>query len=133
MNIFLDDIRIPYEVGNYIFPVTLIDQYRKEEWIIVRNYDEFCQAIEDNYPYISKISFDHDLADIHYDPSTWIEDFEYDEKTGLDCAKFLIDYWQNKNNTKVKFPQCYIHSMNPVGAKNIKNLINNYLKTNYER
>lgn len=127
-NIFLDDIRQPYEVGNYIFPVALREQYRKEEWLIVRNYDEFCQAIRNNYPYISKVSFDHDLAEIHYDPSTWQEGFIYDEKTGLDCAKFLIDYWQNENDAKVEFPQCYVHSCNPVGAENIKNLLNNYLK-----
>lgn len=128
MNIFLDDIRMPYEVGNYIFPVALREQYRKEEWMIVRNYEEFCEAIEQCYPHISKISFDHDLATIHYCPSTWTEGFEYEEETGLDCAKFLINYWQNENDAKVAFPLTYIHSMNIVGAENIKNLLNNYLK-----
>ena len=81
--LFLDDIRMPWQVGNYIYPVELRSEYRLQNWIIVRNYKEFINTInEKGFPQC--ISFDHDLADIHYDPNTWTESFEYQEETGYD-------------------------------------------------
>jgi hypothetical protein len=125
-NLFLDDIRMPYQVGDYIRPISLRSMYRLKQWEIVRNYDEFVSIIfEKGIPSI--VSFDHDLAEIHYDPSTWTEGFKYHEKTGLDCAKYLIQICQD---FKVDWlPEWYVHSMNPVGGENIKNYINSYEKT----
>ena len=61
--LYLDDVRIPQTEG----------------WEIVRNYDDFVKWIEENgLPDI--VSFDHDLAEVHYDPSTWRQSFEYHEK-----------------------------------------------------
>jgi len=120
MKVFLDDVRMSYE------PVTWMHQrigkentIYLEEWEIVRNYDEFIKIIKDNYNDITHVSFDHDLADIHYDPLTWVEGFEYKEKTGYDCAKWMKSFYEEK---KLKLPVIYIHSMNVVGTENIKKL-----------
>lgn len=72
------------------------------------------------------VSFDHDLADIHYDPSTWTESFIYKEKTGKDCAKWLIDYCLDNNQ---KFPKYIVHSMNTVGKENIIRLVENFISS----
>lgn len=121
-NLFLDDIRQPWEAGNYMYPVEVRSLYRLKEWIIVRNYKEFVHCINENgLPNL--VSFDHDLADIHYDPATWTESFKYQEETGYDCAKWLVDYCIE--NT-LKLPNFLVHSMNPVGRDNIKRYLENY-------
>lgn len=125
-NLFLDDIRNPVEVGNYIYPIELRQLYRKLKWKIIRNYNDFVKIIEKNgLPEI--VSFDHDLALIHYNPLTHIESFEYDEKTGFDCAKWLVNYCIN--NSKI-LPVFYSHSMNPIGKENIIKYLNNFSKHN---
>lgn len=120
--LFLDDIRMPSHVGNYMLPIELCPMYREENWEIVRSYDEFVAWILKNgLPDV--ISFDHDLAAIHYEQHTWQESFEYLEKTGYDCAKWLVNFCAHEC---ISLPKYYIHSMNPVGAENIKNLLNNF-------
>jgi hypothetical protein len=47
------------------------------------------------------------------------------EKTGLDCAKWLV---AESMNSKIPLPQIYTHSANPIGAANIMGYVNNYLK-----
>ena len=105
-----------------------------DDWVIVRNYDEFVKTITENgVPVI--LSFDHDLADEHYRPSMYDKDEHYTgyytdgtfkEKTGYECAKWLIDYCiDNKVDTPTIV---YIHSMNPVGGKNIKGIFDSYNK-----
>lgn len=130
--LFLDDMRDPYEVGNYFYPVEKRNMYRKEDWDVVRNYDSFVEYIEVNgLPDV--ISFDHDLADEHYAPEEYWADIvvnrkyqdeaykHYKEKTGLDCAKWLIEYC---NENKRALPEIYCHSMNPVGKTNILKTFN---------
>jgi hypothetical protein len=87
------------------------------EWEIVRNYKDFCKAIEENYKEITHVSFDHDLADTHYDQKTWREGFKYHEETGEDCAWFLKKFYDKKD---FPYPIMYVHSMNPIGAKRIQ-------------
>lgn len=124
-NLFLDDVRMPYDAGNYMYPVEIRPLYRLEEWVIVRNYNEFVNYINENgLP--SLVSFDHDLAEIHYDPSTWRESFVYEEETGYDCAKWLVEYCMNNNE---KLPNYLCHSMNPHGRENILNYLRNFEKT----
>lgn len=127
-NLFLDDVREPYEVGNYMNPVELRSLYRLKHWIIVRNYSQFTRYIQrKGMPEL--ISFDHDLADEHYRPSMFNPDGHYSnyytdgtfkEKTGYDCAKWLIEY---ARENKLQLPQIFCHSMNPVGKENILNLV----------
>ncbi len=97
--IFLDDVRMP--VG--------------DDWHIVRNYDEFVHAIK-TYGIPKYISFDHDLAFEHY------ADMQSQEKTGYDCAKFLVDFCMDR---KLQLPDYGVHSMNPVGKANILHLLKN--------
>lgn len=116
-NLFLDDIQQPQSAANYM-PPHQRDQYRLEEWVVVRNYDEFRDYIvEHGRP--NKVSFDHDLAQIHYDPATWSEGFAYDVETGYDCAKWMLWFF---NENEWDLPEIHCHFMNPVGKQNILNL-----------
>jgi len=127
-NLFLGDIRIPVDVLLYINNTI----YGTIRWEVVRNYSEFVSIIEEKgLP--SKISFDHDLADEHYAPrefwdekyNDWVKNQNFLEKTGHDCAKWLTEYCVNNN---LELPAYLVHSMNPVGAKNITDHLENYLK-----
>ncbi len=127
-NLFLDDERAVKDVKWVELPLV--------NWSIVRNYDEFLRIISENgLP--SRISFDHDLANEHYQEVLWMQnpmnlnkgEFRYDkmkEKTGFDCAKWLVNYCLDKN---LDLPEYYIHTMNPIGAENIKSLFESYTKS----
>lgn len=126
-NLFLDDYRHPKDCFEY----THQSIYLIEDWIVVRNYDCFVKHIESHgLPEI--ISFDHDLASEHYNPDlhgseTYNELYDsFEEKTGYDCAKWLIDYCID-NNIELSC-LIYIHSMNPYGSQNIKSLFDTYYK-----
>ena len=123
-NLFLDDVRVPGEVGNYIYPTELKSLYRLGEWEIVRRYESFVSIIQERgLPEL--VSFDHDLADIHYDPMTCRESFTYHDKTGFDCALWMVEYCRSKN---LDLPNFLVHSLNPDGKERILNLLNNYKK-----
>ena len=132
-NLFLDDFRVPVDCGRYMPNPAF---YYKMEWIIVRNYDEFVNHITENgLPEV--ISFDHDLAETHYNSDMYegqeaynkhYEEFE--EKTGYHCAKWLVDYCMDKD---VDLPDYLVHSMNPAGAKNIWSYLENYRKFREEQ
>jgi hypothetical protein len=134
--LFLDDERFPHNV-------TWLDIPRDRDYAIVRSYDEFVAYIEANgLP--DYVSFDHDLADAHYVAmlkeaeshedtkfKIWMPgDDEYEglnitvdygpEKTGHDCAKWLVDYC---DRNKLKFPFYLVHSMNPIGKQRIVDYI----------
>jgi hypothetical protein len=118
--LWLDDLRNPFLNEENKIPGNVHD------WIInwVLNYDQFVKWIE-MYGLPDAISFDHDLAPEHYTPEKYWHNYEisknyqdsqnYTEKTGADCAKWLVD------NSDRPLPQIYIHSANPVGADYIKN------------
>jgi hypothetical protein len=123
--LFLDDIRNPEDVTWVSLP--------KVEWTIVRSYKEFTTIIKKKG--IPKfVAFDHDLSVYHYDNYHGIDaagrviiDYSrFEEKTGYECAKFLVDRCIKK---KVKFPEYVVHSMNPVGAKNIISYVESYNKS----
>ncbi len=115
--LFLDDCREPKDSFYYTYNKI----YNDPNWNIVRSYDEFVQYIT-IHGLPSIISFDHDLADEHYETDN-IED--YTEKTGYECAKWLVNYCIDNN---CKLPIYYCHSQNPVGKKNILTLLENYNK-----
>lgn len=97
-----------------------LDDLRKapdSTWEVVRSYKAFVEYIEKNgVPDI--ISFDHDLSFEHYPfgeeyPTADIPYGKYVERTGYDCAKWLID----RGTLPKKY---FVHSMNPVGKQNIE-------------
>ena len=97
------------------------------EWLIVRNYEDFIHAVlTKGIP--AFVTYDHDLSDQHYQPITTlnqnnIDYTKYREKTGYECAQFLVNQCMNKT---IKHPRFAVHSMNPVGRKNIVSYINSY-------
>ena len=117
ITLYLDDIRKP--LANHLQVVT--------------NYDEFVSHIRlnglENY---ELISLDHDLGEQatneFYKNTQPNYTLNYDnivnEKTGLDCAKWLVAESMTK---KIPLPQIYVHSANPIGSANIMGYLNNYL------
>ena len=124
MKLFLDDNRKPYDV----FRTTINPVYESNDWSIVKSYDDFVNHIEKNgLPEI--ISFDHDLSFDHYYEKNQKGNLEYDnftEKTGYHCGQWLIEYCKNNNLT---LPKWFVHSANPVGSENIKNLLSSFNKS----
>ena len=120
-NIFLDDVRVPTDVTWADVP---IDQH----YSVVRNYNEFTNLIMlRGLPKF--VCYDHDLADSHYRyglKHDIIPYSEYKERTGYDCAKWLVAYCADKN---IKHPPYVVHSLNPIGKKNIESYIESYNKS----
>jgi hypothetical protein len=88
--LFLDDERYPTD----------------NSWVIARNFDDAVWYVT-NYGLPVFISFDHDLG-------------HPNNRTGYDFVKWLGEYMLDNNfyfPTKFAY---YIHSQNPVGAKNIQ-------------
>ena len=128
-NLFLDDIRDPHMAHAY----TKQAIYLEVEWVIARNFEEFKNVIMlRGLPLV--VSFDHDLADSHYTPEHLWTDYEaskdwqdaqrHTEKTGLDCAKWLIELC--RTNDWRPLPTCLCHSQNPVGKDRIIAAITEY-------
>ena len=116
LRLYLDDVRTP--IG--------------EDWIVVRNYDEFVAKIKlHSLGSFEVISLDHDLGEgamVEYYTNTK-KNYELDynripEKTGMDCCRYLVS---ESMNEKIPLPQIYIHSANPIGSANMMGYINNYL------
>lgn len=128
--LFLDDVRSPKDAIGLV-PSNLNKFYWENDWDVVRNYDEFVQYIEVNgVPEF--VSFDHDLGDTamaeYFNNVASKKIINYDnikEKTGLDCAKFLVEYCADEN---VPLPEHIVHSANPVGKQNIESFIENAKK-----
>lgn len=114
MNIYLDDKRTPnmtHDTGK-----GLGHSYSFEnKWVIVRDYFEFIDIIENNFDQIDLISFDHDLA-------CFKNGQEFTGKTAVD---YLINYCLDHNK---KFPNWYVHTNNPGGRQNIIGIILSFLK-----
>ncbi|TZF81763.1 hypothetical protein FW774_17045 [Pedobacter sp. BS3] len=79
-------------------------------FIELRSYKAFVKFISENgLPQF--ISFDHDLGE---------------EKSGYDCAKWLVEYCLNTN---LPLPKFEVHSQNPVGRENIEKLLYNFRRS----
>lgn len=120
-NLFLDDERLPHNV-------TWVNLPESQHYTIVRNYNEFVDLITlRGIPRF--VSYDHDLADSHYGHGLRGDQIPYDtykEKTGYDCAKWLVNECMIKG---VKHPPYIVHSMNPVGKQNIISYVESYNKS----
>jgi len=132
--IYLDDVRTPVKIEN------------GPDWIVVRNYDEFVEKVlELGMENIHTVSLDHDLGDTamqeyfsNVSPNFSLDYNNIKEKTGYDCAKWMVDhfYATNKKRMKmhraerksipIKFPNVYTHSANPIGSANIMGYVNNF-------
>ncbi len=99
--LFIDDERFPPEDNKF--------------WRIARTMTEVQETIQTHgFPIF--VSFDHDLGE--------------HEPTGFDIVKWIVE-------TDLDHPRIpdgfdfYTHSQNPIGAKNITELLRNYLKQRY--
>lgn len=125
--LWLDDYRDPFskKIDWMIFsPIG-----RDVETIWVTSYQEFIDWIMIN-DLPDAICFDHDLSDYQMHRCVYPELYEgiempENEKTGYDCAKWLIEYCLDRN---IDIPKYNIQSANSVGKENIKGLLENYKK-----
>lgn len=129
--IYLDDVRTPIS----------------DKWTVVRSYQEFVDKVKEiGLANIDAISLDHDLGDSamseyfnNVSPNYTLDYNNIKEKTGMDCAKWLVNQFYNTNpnwgnlSRDVKrgkpfpFPLVQVHSANPIGSANIMGYINNFL------
>ena len=114
VRIYLDDVRTPVD----------------KDWIVVRSYEQFVsQVMYIGLENIELISLDHDLGD------TAMKEWQYGvtknyainydnilEKTGMDCAKWLVNQWLDGKPVV----DVVIHSANAIGSANMMGYINNY-------
>jgi hypothetical protein len=124
--IFLDDERHP----NQVYWVNLP---KDVNWTIVRSYDEFVETVANWYKTHGKIlpdiiSFDHDLSFEHY-----MDVVNSEEKTGLDAAKWLVQFAEEHAVSTREFPYHCVHSMNVVGAQRIHYCIVDFLDAQIDR
>ena len=85
----------------------------KEGFILARSVAEAVDLINKNgFPIF--ISFDHDLGE--------------NVPTGKDFVNLIVDNVLDNNWVIEKEFQYFIHSDNPVGAENIRNYLNSFLK-----
>jgi hypothetical protein len=121
--LWLDDVRSPF-ASDWLMQFAPEFDEQRENVVWVKTYKEFCNYITDNeMPEL--ICFDHDLADRYYDNQTQSEHTIWHEKTGYDCAHWLVNYCIDND---VDLPQWKIQSANEVGKENIDKLLKNYLK-----
>lgn len=113
MKIFLDDIRTPNMSHNNERGISTLSDTSK--WVIVRDYNNFINLIDNEFDNIELISFDHDLA--CYDDNG-------NELTGKDAVNYVVDYCMDNNKS---FPNWYVHSDNSTGRENIIKTILNFL------
>ena len=125
--LWLDDIRNPHD-GNWLI-FSPIDQPFTVKW--VKSHGAFCAYIN-RHGLPDAICFDHDLGgDVAIEKREKGMSKHQARKerigtpTGMDCAKFLVDYCIDKD---VDVPMYGIQSANPVGKENIDGLLKGYIK-----
>lgn len=107
--IFLDDERVPSDVTWVKYP--------EAEFVIVRTLGQFMEAIDHAFLNGERfgVSFDHDIQQFGPDG----------EITGKTCAIHLCNTHYDEYMEE-DFPEYWVHSMNPVGAANIRHWIEGY-------
>ncbi len=129
--LFLDDIRVPSDCAKYMHTKGVDCRIYHKEWVIVRSYNEFIEHIKANgLP--EYISYDHDLGKGVETESRAkgmskkeSRQLKQQEKTGMDCAKWLVEYCLDNNKP---MPPFAVHSSNPAGAANIQSLLDCFIK-----
>lgn len=130
INIFLEDNykRTPEVCSTYMKARigALNSMYINEKWLIVRNYEQFKEAVFTNIGKIHAISFDHDLGKDEVEKlvesglsKRKARAVKKQVKSGYDCAVYFKKLY---DKFEQKYPLLFVHSMNPVGTQNIINL-----------
>lgn len=125
--LWLDDYRDPFQDNWLVFSPIV-----PSEVVWVKSYTEFTAWITENgLP--DAICFDHDLG--LPNQLKWRAKgkskrasrrlAKQEERTGYDCAKWLINYCMDNNKA---LPKYGIQSANPVGRDNIDGILKNYKK-----
>lgn len=115
--IWLDDRRNPFSYDWYPVIQKNTHDFKGEPAVMwIKTYEKFCdwmsKVMDDPVElFPALVCFDHDLGE---------------EKTGLDCAKVLVETCMKYNMPLPKF-EC--HSSNPDGRENILSYLNSYLKS----
>lgn len=125
--LWLDDIRNPFE--NDWLGFSPIEQPFEVSW--VKSYQDFCEwIIKNGLP--DAICFDHDLGmEVAIEARSKgmskrkSRQLKQQEKTGYDCAKWLVEYCLDNN---FQVPKWNIQSANPVGKDNINGLLQSFIK-----
>lgn len=113
MKVFLDDLRVPKM--SHTKGKGLGSAYESENsWVIIRDYFEFIDLVDNHFDDIDLISFDHDLACYK----------DGDEFTGKTAVDYIINYCLDHDK---KFPNWYAHTDNTNGRQNIIGAVLNYL------
>ena len=128
--LWLDDIRNPH-IGDWLMAYAPQFAYGEGEVVWVKNFDDFVSHIKfKGIP--DMVSFDHDLGEdvarekVRMGTSKrQARKQKKETKSGFDCAKWLVDYCIDN---KIQIPHFGVHSANPVGAENIRGLLNNAMK-----
>ena len=115
--IFLDDERYPEDV-------TWINYPEYDKVVIVRDSVNFKKNF---HLYMMKetnslveVSFDHDIQDFFFD----------EETTGYDLLKWMVDYCFEWG---YDIPECYFHTQNNVGKRNMESYYINAVKFQKEK
>jgi hypothetical protein len=117
--LWLDDYRDPMQ-GQWLVFSPITDQDFDVHW--VKSYYEFVDWIKTNgLP--TGICFDHDLSDVQSACVATNTELPSTEKTGMDCAKWLVDYCIDSNK---QLPLYNMQSANSVGKENIRSLLENF-------
>lgn len=106
-NLFLDDVRDPAKV----YPYSKRPQWMKT-FVVCRSYNAAVQMVR-RRGFPSFVSFDHDLGET--------------SQSGYDFAKYLVELDLSKDTMPSDFSY-EVHSMNPVGARNIREFLDGYLR-----
>lgn len=128
MKLFLDDYRVPMDCIVHMYDrIGLLNSvYRDDKWVVLRNYPDFVRAINKYKGAVTHISFDHDLADGHYNQNMQEGTINYDSedfsgndfnKTGYHAALYLKKVYVEH---QLALPIILVHTMNSVGRKNIE-------------
>lgn len=97
VGLFLDDLREVEDVTWLTYPDNI-------EWIVVRNSTDFFDQLHKLDPDV--VSFDHDIQEF----------CGADEVTGYDIIKEMVDIYLSV----AEIPQCFFHTQNPIGKRNME-------------
>ena len=110
VKLFIDDVRMPSDVG-----------YKDSDFIIAREPVAARYNIHHFKPQF--IAFDHDLGERFGGGMN---------QSGYDIAKWMISQeLDGREEYITKDFKFSVHSANPVGKKNIEDLLNNYIKNKF--